>query len=300
MSDHPPRLVVEFLSLFPEPGWLEEGAVPERLRPAQALSEGWRPPLVERVPATGTLLSRYRRQRIDRLVSGLANGSNPELDPDLLNPPYLLMLTAEGRHLRLLHRLRADEAAGEADTAQPPSPPVTPAPTAAQPGSERRRTAPAADQLPPRPERPVTSWQDVAKRLESLRDQGIHYLDQVKLAKWLGCSQSTISKAIRSTPGLSAWGRTRGPVSCREQVLNGQVLENVEQDRETLPVDQVRIREYLERTDLTPDARALFNALPSDEEKVRRLDQIEALKAEQAADQRRDERRPRRKSADAT
>src|SRR5262249_27773469 len=105
------------------------------------------------------------------------------------------------------------------------------------------------------------SWQEAAERMKRLRAQGEPWTSQKKLADQLGCSSATINKAIEKTPELQSWAKPQTVALPKAQSLNDVVMDRTAQGRELDPEDEVAIREYLEREDLTPDKRAFFNGL---------------------------------------
>jgi hypothetical protein len=109
------------------------------------------------------------------------------------------------------------------------------------------------------------TWQKVAERLERLRTQGEPFTSQHNLAKQLCCSSGTINKAIRETPSLHAWAK-KTDAAPRAQSLNDVVTDRTAQSRELDPSEETAIREYLEREDLTPEARAFFNSLSTEDQ----------------------------------
>jgi hypothetical protein len=123
---------------------------------------------------------------------------------------------------------------------------------------------------PAEPEVGMT-WQEAAERLERLRAQGEPWTSQHKMAKLFGCSSGTINKAIKETPELRAWAKRQTAAAPRAQSLNDVVTDRTAQSRELGPDDEVAIREYLEREDLTPEERAFFNSL-SPEDRLDFLD----------------------------
>ena len=106
------------------------------------------------------------------------------------------------------------------------------------------------------------SWQEAAERLERLRTQGEPFTSQQKLGDDLGCSSSTINKAIMKTPTLHAWANARSarqPAEVsRAQSLNNPVTDRTAQNRELDPKDEAAIREFIEQAD--PETKACFLA----------------------------------------
>lgn len=107
-------------------------------------------------------------------------------------------------------------------------------------------------------------WQEAAERLEWLRQQGKSFTSQKKLAGQLGCSPATINKAIDKTASLQAWAKVDAVP--KAQSINEVVLDNVAHGRESGPEDEAAIREYLEREDISPDERAFFNGLSTEDQ----------------------------------
>ncbi|HKI33597.1 MAG TPA: hypothetical protein VKA46_17210 [Gemmataceae bacterium] len=114
------------------------------------------------------------------------------------------------------------------------------------------------------------SWQEVVERLQRLRTQGEPFTSQKKLADVFGCSSYTINKAIKETPALHVWAKARSAkqstAAPRAQSLNDVVTDRTAQNRELDPADDVAIREYLEREDLTSAERAFFNSLTQEDQ----------------------------------
>jgi hypothetical protein len=131
-----PAHVVELLELLTGPARPQDEQLPPHLREPFEAAVNWDPqPLVERVEVVGGLLALFpdRSQRVEALMHGLADGSDPDLDRGLLLPLYMLRATPAGEQALRLHRLwqLTETAAG---------PPAVPA------------AALLADQLPPSPE----------------------------------------------------------------------------------------------------------------------------------------------------
>jgi hypothetical protein len=77
------------------------------------------------------------------------------------------------------------------------------------------------------------------------------------MGQQIGCSRSTVHKAVQNTPELQAWAR-RQRSSAKAQSMNEVVTEAAEQDKEPDPEDEAAIREYVERADA--QSRAWFLA----------------------------------------
>jgi len=127
-------------------------------------------------------------------------------------------------------------------------------------------------------DRPGISWKEVAERLKSLRAQGTPWTSFEKLADQIGCVASTVYKAIQKTPELQSWAKSDTASAPRAQSLTppmkkekgyvDMVADRTADSRQLDPADEVEIREYLEREDLTPEERAFFNGLPSREDQL--------------------------------
>lgn len=112
------------------------------------------------------------------------------------------------------------------------------------------------------------TWQEAATRMKRLKTQGEQFTSQSKLANAFGCSSGTINKAIKKTPSLQAWAKPEGAIAPKAQSLSGMkrgeyvdIVTDRTPSSELDPVDDAAIREYLEREDLEPEARAFFNSL---------------------------------------
>lgn len=108
------------------------------------------------------------------------------------------------------------------------------------------------------------SVEEVAERLERLQKQGEKYTSQATLAKQIGCSSYTVNKAIHSIPSLALWAKVE-PVP-KVQSASAIVTDQIAQNREPLPEDGAAIREYLERDDISPDERAFFIGLSTEDQ----------------------------------
>ncbi len=122
-------------------------------------------------------------------------------------------------------------------------------------GQERRKTGPRADG-----EETGMTWQEVAKRLQTLYSRGESFTSQAKLAEALRCAPGTVNKAIRNTPELHGWAKRAAQP--RATSANVVVMDNRRQSTELDPADDAAIREYIETAD--PEVRAWFLALPID------------------------------------
>jgi DNA-directed RNA polymerase specialized sigma24 family protein len=115
------------------------------------------------------------------------------------------------------------------------------------------------------------TWKDIQKRLERLREQGESYTSQRELAARLGCSESTINKAIQASDKLKSWMGTQmvGKMP-RATSLNEAVLHDAEQTTEhdpseTIPDDDVDIILTKLMEEAKPEERAKLNELGPEE-----------------------------------
>jgi len=116
-----------------------------------------------------------------------------------------------------------------------------------------------------------TDWREIQQRLLRLRDQGEPYTNQGKLAGRLGCSKTTINKAISDSTTLKGWmaRHRKGKATPRATSLNEVIADNVPQSREPDPADVLLDEEVdavmsrlIQQAD--PDKRAKLNALGPD------------------------------------
>ncbi|HYW80447.1 MAG TPA: helix-turn-helix domain-containing protein [Thermoguttaceae bacterium] len=113
------------------------------------------------------------------------------------------------------------------------------------------------------------TYQEVAKRLETLQTQGQAFTSQRKLAADLGCSPSTINRAIKETPSLDLWANPERCSTPRAISLNPVVTDNVSQRCEHDPSEIVedadvdRAMRYL-LEEAKPEERAKINAMSQD------------------------------------
>jgi hypothetical protein len=110
------------------------------------------------------------------------------------------------------------------------------------------------------------TWQDAAERMERLRNQAEPWTSQHKIAERLGCSSGTINKAIRETRELHSWAKRQTVATPRAQSINAVVTDSTAPSSVLNPADDIAIREYLEREDLSPDERAFFNSLSGEDQ----------------------------------
>jgi hypothetical protein len=157
------------------------------------------------------------------------------------------------------------------------------------------RTAPPHDTeaaTPASDDEPGLTWQEAAERMKQLQAQGIPFTSQSRLADGFDCSSGTINKAIKNTPELHPWAYEKAASAPRAQSIDDVVTDQTAQTTEPDPADEVAIREYLERENLTPEDRAVFNA-KSREDQVQYLEQLAELEADQSADDHRPNTFPR-------
>jgi hypothetical protein len=105
-------------------------------------------------------------------------------------------------------------------------------------------------------------WEEAAQRMERLRAQGEPWTSQHQMGERLGCSSSTINKAINKTPGLQAWAKCQTEASPRAQSLNAVVTDRTAEGREPNPENaaiEADLRRMIEESD--PDERAFFHYL---------------------------------------
>jgi len=117
-----------------------------------------------------------------------------------------------------------------------------------------------------------TDWRDVQRRLFQMHDQGEPYTSLRVLAVPLGCSPSTVRKAIEKSSALSRWKAThqedKGPP--RATGLSRVVTDNARQSREPDPAEaaeQAEAEDILSRLiqEVDPPVRAQLNEISRDE-----------------------------------
>jgi hypothetical protein len=130
---------------------------------------------------------------------------------------------------------------------------------------------PAAEAPPPaetaggegRPAGAVMSRQEAAERLERLRARGEAWPGCRKMAERLGCSKTTVSKAIHSTRELAAWAK-RQAAPRAEQSLDDEkagAKEDIPQRREPDPAEDAAVAELRARLEASPDERAFLHEI---------------------------------------
>jgi hypothetical protein len=87
-------------------------------------------------------------------------------------------------------------------------------------------------------ERRRTPWRNVATELVKKMNRGERFTSQGDLAKQLGCSPSTINKAIRETPDLRPWAeKQHGSATGMKSIDDGFVADNMCQEQVGDPTD---------------------------------------------------------------
>ncbi len=137
------------------------------------------------------------------------------------------------------------------------------------------------------------SWTEVQKQLVEMHDSGIPYSDTRTLAKKIGCSVSTINKAIKPSEGslakldepgkhyatkasitLRAWRAKKVIPTNKPSVmgLNEAIEDQLKQTRETDPSTELasveseaKIREYI--ATLSDEKKKWLQSLPLDEQR---------------------------------
>ncbi len=110
-------------------------------------------------------------------------------------------------------------------------------------------------------------WRDVQAKLIRLYGAGEAYTSQRDFAKRLGCSESTINKAINSSDRLKGWMARGGTPLPNAQSLNEVVTDNTVSKSEDNPADHVpddevnRVMAILIQEAKTAEQRADLNGL---------------------------------------
>ena len=118
-------------------------------------------------------------------------------------------------------------------------------------------SAPASNNKSAEPTKNIT-WQEVAKNLNRLREQGEPWTSHGDMAQRFDCSQATVHKAVKNTPELQPWAK-QPDAPPRAQSLNPVVTDNTEQDCELDPSEEIIIREFVEHAD--PDEKAFIHEI---------------------------------------
>lgn len=122
-----------------------------------------------------------------------------------------------------------------------------------------------------------TTWQAVAEFLEGLRIKGERFTSQEDYAERLGCSPSTVNKAIHRTPTLEEWAKRPVSSTLWTKSLEGAVLDNTPEQREADPAGaiepadiDVALQYLIEHA--TPEERARIHAMsPAEKRKLAEL-----------------------------
>lgn len=101
------------------------------------------------------------------------------------------------------------------------------------------------------------SVDEVAERLERLRQRGEPFTSQRKMAEAIGTSLSNVHNAIQKTKSLHGWAYRQA--TPRAQTANELVTDSTAQSREPDPADEAMISEFREKAD--PETRTWFDAL---------------------------------------
>jgi hypothetical protein len=115
-----------------------------------------------------------------------------------------------------------------------------------------------------RPDGAGMRWREAAERMERLRAGGAAWPGYREMARRLGCSKVTVSKAIRSAPELTAWAKP--PAAPRaQQSLDDEkagTQETVTQQREPDPAEDAADRELRARLEEADhEERAFLNEI---------------------------------------
>ncbi len=117
------------------------------------------------------------------------------------------------------------------------------------------------------------TWQEVAHKLERLREQGEPCMTRDKHAALFSCSVATVDRAIAKTPSLHQWAGYKRPAIPKAQTLTDVVTDSVPQCRESGPSNLIEeadidrtMRQLMEQA--APEHRAALNKM-SDEERRR-------------------------------
>jgi hypothetical protein len=125
-----------------------------------------------------------------------------------------------------------------------------------------------AEQQMPEPTGSTTvTWQEASDKMERLRSQGERWPGSREMAKRIGCSSATVSKAVNNTPSLKAWANAgaQNRTAPRDQGMTDVITDRTPQRRELDPSEEVAISEYLQG-DLTPQERAWFHSMSSEDQ----------------------------------
>jgi len=93
------------------------------------------------------------------------------------------------------------------------------------------------------------SLEEVAARLIQIHKQGLLFTNYKEQAQDIGCSSSTVHKAVRETPALHEWANYQSDrqAPLRAQSLNDVVTDSKTQTTELLPDELAEIHLYREK-----------------------------------------------------
>ena len=122
----------------------------------------------------------------------------------------------------------------------------------------------------------ATNWREVQSRLHTLCEGGHPFPSYRKLAKRLGCAQSTVYKAVASSPRLAKWAAQhakRAPAP-RARSLTEVDLDRQASTREQEPGSEYLLHDEVERImrelmeQAEPKERARLNEMTEDERRA--------------------------------
>jgi len=209
------------------------------------------------------------------LRSAIVLGSSQDLFPTMLPMPRAGVqqaLEERGRAVEARFRQLKDaiySGVGRIDAAPPDRDVQDPGPSGSQDSGEvADLAANVAKASGPDDVVAGLSWQEAQNKLLGKRERGEPYTSGRKLGKELGCSDGTIRNAIENSDSLKGWrmrGR-RGRRAKRASALDGAVLDNQPQSREsdpadpgTEPTDDQTLKRLL--SEMTPEEQSTFNAM---------------------------------------
>jgi hypothetical protein len=110
-------------------------------------------------------------------------------------------------------------------------------------------------------------WQDVADELDKRRRRGERFTSFERLAVDVGCSASTLHRAVENTPDLKSWAERISCAPLRMQSIHGEILARTPQVRERDPAD------ILEQPDIERAMDLLMQQVSTEEdrERIRRM-----------------------------
>lgn len=113
------------------------------------------------------------------------------------------------------------------------------------------------------------TWQEAAEALERRRKNKRKFTSCQLMADEIGCSKTTVAKAIQLSPGLQSW--VARAVHAREvarsaETLTDAVTDQICQTTESDPLDIASMSELQEICKQNPEAKAWLGALPRAEQ----------------------------------